>query len=511
MGRRLLRLNSVIELLLVIAIVVFVNMLGDRHFQRLDMTQDRVHSLSHGGRVLMKRLDKPLVVKVYFTKGLEAPYNNHERIFLDKLEEFRAWSEGRMELTVIDPTGDEELEAEAQRLGIQPIQYSFQSDNRQELRQVYMGAALLYGDRERVMAVTQVNTIEYDLARTIKLLLDADDVRTLGYLVGHQEPDLINGKGPVKRLRDRLSANYNLRQVQLGGEVGVPDDVDVLLVIGPQETVGLREQVQIDQFIMQGKPVAFFLSGFKPDIRTMRADPVNHGLHALVGNYGVEVNNDLVVDRVSNGKMNWPVKQGNYIAMMPINYPLIPMVTKLPENNVVVKDLDTMTFPFVSSLDIPEDPALDVEILASSHSDSSRIKGIKLIAPQVLANIDPSEEPGSWPLLVSARGTFSSAFTARELPFDPGPLVPESPSGTRVVIGGSADFIANNLAFMENLVDWMVEDEELIAIRSKTVQIPTLDKVDSRQRNLLKTANLLGPAALLLVLGLVRRKLRGRA
>ena len=56
------------------------------------------------------------------------------------------------------------------------------------------------------MTVTQVNTIEYDLARTIKLLLDADDVRTLGYLVGHQEPDLINGKGPVKKLRDRLSA-----------------------------------------------------------------------------------------------------------------------------------------------------------------------------------------------------------------------------------------------------------------------------------------------------------------
>ena len=507
--RRILRANSLLQLVTVLAIVVFVNMLGDRHFQRLDLTQDRVHSLSHGGRVLMKRLEKPLVVKVYFTKGLEAPYNNHERIFLDKLEEFRAWSEGRMELTVIDPTGDAELEAEAQRLGITPIQYSFKSDNRQELRQVYMGAALLYGDRQRVMTVTQVDTVEYDLARTIKLLLDADDVRTLGYLVGHQEPDLINGKGPVKKLRDRLSANYNLRQVQLGGEDGVPDDVDVLLVIGPQEQVGLREQVQIDQFIMQGKPVAFFLSGFKPDIRNMRADPVEHGLHALIGQYGVEINRDLVVDRTNNGKMNWPVKQGGYVAMMPINYPLIPMVTSLPENNVVVKDLDTMTFPFVSSLDLPEDAEVDIEVLAASHSGSARIKGIKLIAPQILANIDPSEEPGSWPLLVSARGSFRSGFAGRDLPFETGPLIPQSPNGTRVVVAGSADFIANNLAFMENLVDWMVEDEELIAIRSKTVQIPTLDKVDSGKRNALKSANLLGPAALLLLVGLVRRKLRG--
>lgn len=513
MSRRLLRLNSLIQLFAVMAIVVFANLLADRHFQRLDLTHDRVHSLSHGGRVLMKRLEKPLIVKVYFTQGLEAPYNNHERIFLDKLEEFRAWSEGRMELTVIDPTGDEELEAEAQRLGITPIQYSFKSDNRQELRQVYMGAALLYGERQRVMTVTQVETIEYDVARTVKLLLDADDVRTIGYLVGHQEPDLINGRGPVKKLRDRLSANYNLRQVQLGGEIGVPDDVDVLLVIGPQDAVGMKEQVQLDQYVMAGKPIAFFLSQYKPDVRTMRADPVEHGLHALVGHYGVEINRDLVVDRVSNGKMNFPVQQGNYVTLMPINYPLIPMVTQLPDNNVVVKDLDTMTFPFASSLDLPseQEHGIEVEILARSHKDASRIKGIKLIDPRILANHDPSEEVGAWPLLVSLRGSFRSAFAGRDLPFETGPRLSESPQGTRVVVAGSADFIANNLAFMENLVDWMAEDEDLIAIRSKTVQIPTLEPVENSRRNALKAANLIGPGVLLLLVGLGRRKLRSAA
>ncbi len=509
--RRILRANSAIQLLAVFAIVVFVNMLADRHFQRLDLTEDRVHSLSQGSRVLMKRLEKPLVVKVYFTQGLEAPYNNHERVFVDKLEEFRAWSDGRLELTVVDPTGNEDLEAEAQRLGITPIQYSFRSDNRQELRQVYMGAALLYGERQRVMTVTQVETAEYDIARTIKLLLEADDIRTIGYLIGHQEPDLINGKGPVKQLRDRLSSNYNLRQVQLGGEGGVPDDVDLLLVIGPQESVGLREQVQIDQFVMQGKPVAFFLSQFKPNVRTMRAEPVEHGLHELVGHYGVEINRDLVVDRASNGKMNFPVKQGNYVALMPINYPLIPMVMDLPENNVVVKDLDAMTFPFASSLDLPTEPEVEMQIIAASDDSASRIKGIKLIDPRVLANHDPSEEIGSWPLLVSLRGTFSSAFAGRDLPFETGARMAESPGGTRIVVAGSADFIANNLAFMQNLVDWMVEDEALISIRSKTVQIPVLEPVDSGKRSALKAANLLGPGLLLLVFGLVRRKLRGAA
>ena len=48
--------------------------------------------------------------------------DNHEQIVVDKLDEFRAWSRGRMELTVIDPTGNPEAEEVAKRLGVAPVQ-----------------------------------------------------------------------------------------------------------------------------------------------------------------------------------------------------------------------------------------------------------------------------------------------------------------------------------------------------------------------------------------------------
>ena len=136
MNRQTLRTNTFLQLGLVLLIVVLLNLLGNRYFKRLDLTSDRVHSLSQPTKRLMKRLERPLVVKVFFTRGLEAPYNNHERLFVEKLEEFQVWSDGRMRIEVTDPSeevvevvdGKEKTrtrEQEALRLGVMPHQYQY--------------------------------------------------------------------------------------------------------------------------------------------------------------------------------------------------------------------------------------------------------------------------------------------------------------------------------------------------------------------------------------------------
>lgn len=511
--RPILRGNSVLQMVAVLAIVVFANVLGSRWFSRFDMTSDQVYTLSHEGKVLMSRLEQPLIVRVYFTQGLEAPYNNHEQTLVDKLEEFRAWSRGRMELVVVDPTGDEELMAEAARLGIEPIPYTFRSESRTELKQVYMGAAFLYGDRQTVLpAITSVATIEYDIARTIKALLDFGQTRTMGFVVGHGEPDVLAGKGPVAQLRGALQANYAVENVDLSNPEGIGEHIDALVMVGPKEALPLEEQLALDQFVMSGRPAAFFLQNFRFDPRPPRhnAIPVKHGLEPLLATWNVELNRDVVVDRQNNGKMQFPVQQGSFRGTVPLNVPFIPTTTDLAQDSIVVKDLDTMTFPFVSSIDVPAElPAgVQIEVMARSEPGSGRIKAPKLFAPQVYQRLDPSEETGAWPLMVSVSGPLRSAFAGQELPDGLVVQIPEA-ERARIVVGGSADFIANNIAFMSNLADWMLEDEGLIAIRSKNVQVPVLEATTKAQRTRLKLINLLGPALLLLVFGGVKRLRRG--
>jgi ABC-2 type transport system permease protein len=515
--RRSLLAHSWAQAALVGVIVVLANTWAAGSFLRADLTEDRLYSLDLASRALMYRLEKPLVAKVYFTRGLQAPYNNHEQTLVDMLEDFRAYSRGMMEIEVVDPTNLKELEDEAKRFGIEPIQYRYQSANVTEMKRVFMGVALVYGERQEVLAaVTRIETLEYDLARAVKALVSDEDRKVIGWTVSNGEPDLLTGKGPLATIRERLAEDYTLKSVELGGAGPVDEDIDALFLVGPQRPLTDRARYQVDQYLMRGGALAVFVTNTKPDLRTLRPQNVYHGLEPLLGHYGVKVNRDVVVDRAQNGVMRFPVKQGRYVVQMPVNYPLIPRATELDRESAVVKDLDNMLFPFVSSIDMAEDLPADIEVrtLAASSPASGRIKGIRTVDPKAYKVVAGGEERGSWPVLVSMTGTWPSYFADKDIPTaDEGPR--DDPAGklrqsapTRLVVSGSADFVANNIAFVLNLADWLVEDESLISIRSKTVQLPKLDPVEPARASALKAVNLLAGSVLLLLFGAVRWFLR---
>ncbi|MCB9779683.1 MAG: GldG family protein [Alphaproteobacteria bacterium] len=523
--RRNLLANAWAQLGLVVVIVALANVLALGWFGRLDLTGDKLYSLSPTTRQLMSRVDKPLVAKVYFTGGLQAPYNTYEQTVVDKLEDLAAYSGGRMDVQVTDPTGVQALEEEARRFGITPVQYRFDSATLSEKRRVYMGVALVYGDRQQVLpAILQTDTLEYDLARAVRALVMEEERRVVGWVVGAGEPPITAESGPLARLRDKLVENHDLRVVPLGGPGGVPDDVDALLVVGPQQPLSQRSLYQLDQYVMRGGSLAVFLANMKPDIAAMRPVRVFHGMEGLLGHYGVTVHRDVLIDRQRNGKLELPVRQGRNVVRVPVDSPVIPRATELDRDNLVVKDLDSMLFPFASSLAVDEEqlpPELSVTVLAATHPDSGRLQGLRTLAPEALQARLSSEETGSFPVLVSVTGPQRSFFTGdpppadptlsptQEDPVEPAPLA-QGPAA-RLVVAGSADFVINEQDFLLNLVDWMVADEQLIAIRSKSLDLPPLDPIEPARASQLKLVNLLVGPVLLLVFGLSRWALRRRS
>jgi ABC-2 type transport system permease protein len=356
--RKELVLNSWIQLLLVGSIVVLANLWASRSFVRMDLTEDRIYSLDLATRALVWQLDKPLHAKVYFTSGLQAPYNNHQEILMDRLEELRAYSKGWMEIELADPTNVKALEAEAGRFGVLPVQYRFRNENVAELKKVYMGLALVYGDRqESLPAVTQVDTLEYELSRAIRSLLSDDPKPVIGFSSGHGEPDIIGGGGPLATLSGRLSETHELRNIPLGGTEGIPDDVDVLWVVGPQKTLSARALYQMDQFLMMGGALGVFATNTRADMRALVPQSIYHGMDAFLGHFGAMLRRDVIVDRVRNGLMGFPVRQGRMVREVQLNYPLIPQATELSKEIPVLRGIDSLLAPFVSSVELA-DPML---------------------------------------------------------------------------------------------------------------------------------------------------------
>jgi gliding-associated putative ABC transporter substrate-binding component GldG len=495
--RRLLR-DATLEMVLVAIVIVLANLLSVKAFARIDLTGDRRFSLDDASKALVVGLDKPLLVRAFFTPGLEAPYNNHEESFRDKIEEFRAYGRGRIELSVEDPGSDPGVARQAQEFGIHPLEYTVRRADRAELRKVYMGAVLVHGERTEVLpALTDLGSLEYELAAAIRrLTVKVEDIPTLAWSTGHGEPDLAKVDGPMRAFLESVARKARIRPVELGGVGLLDEDVDALLVVGPQAPLNDRALWQIDQFVMRGGAAAFFVTATRPDMRALRPVRVASGLEPLLAHLGVQVNRDIVLDRASNGAMAFPTRSGGRVVTRNVNYALIPRATDLGKESPLTRGMETLLVPFASSLGVAEPQAgTTLDVVARSSASAGAVQGLRTIDPAALENVLSSEKRGPFALAVAGTGSFRSFYETRPVP-PADPEVPEEQDGlsqeeqkpivegapARVFVVGSADFVANNPLFMQNLVDWLTQDTALVGIRSKLAALAPMRPTRAGER-----------------------------
>lgn len=528
MTRRALLGNATLQMALTVVIVVLANVWASNHFFRVDLTESRLHSLDDASKQIVGALERPLTIRVYFTRGLEAPYNNHEQAVKDKLEELRAYAKGHLQFTVVDPAGEKSIVEEAQKYGLSPLQYTVRHEDRSELRTVWMGAVLIYGDQVEVLpTLTNLATLEYDLVSAVhRLQKKVKDRPVIAFSIGHGEPDLSQPDGPLRALTEGIGRKAFLAPLELGGAGEIAEQVDALLVIGPQKTLTDRALYQIDQFVMRGGAAAIFVTNTRPDMRSLRTERVNSGLEPLLGGWGVKVGRDIVLDRVENGAMRFPVRAGGKTGTKEINYPLIVKATDLSNASVLTAGIDSLLVPFVSPVQVadPLPEGVKAEVLARSAPSSGSVSELKQLDPAQFSSVLPGEARGPFPLMVALTGSWRSFFETRPVPA-PDPDVPDEQDGmgadapllvegqpTRLLVAGSADVVANNPAFMLNVCDWLVQDEALIGIRSKNATVPSLAATTSGERTAWRVFNLAaGPAVLFAFGGLRQLWLRRRA
>ncbi|MDE2799934.1 MAG: GldG family protein, partial [Gemmatimonadota bacterium] len=216
--------SFVIFIVVGIALVALGNLVSRNFFFRLDLTENRIYSLSPSSKVILEKIDDFLTAKVYFSENLPGQYGNTRRYLQDILEEYAAYSDGNFRFEFYRPDDDEKLALDAQKSGIQPVQLQVLENDKFEVKRIYMGMVLLYGDKREVLPVIQTTTgLEYEITTRIKKLVD-DNRSVVGVAnTGASAP-------AMERVSARLREAYDVRSVFLGA--GVPDDIEMLLVNG---------------------------------------------------------------------------------------------------------------------------------------------------------------------------------------------------------------------------------------------------------------------------------------
>ena len=512
--------------LMVLAIVIVTNAVSTNLFKRLDLTEGRVFSLSRASKRIVGELDDTFLVKAYFSKDLPAPYNTNAKFVQDMLEEYRAYGKGRFRFEFVDPGNDAELEQEAQKHRIPPVQVQVVEQDQFQSKRAYMGLVFLYqGRQDAIPVVDNPLGLEYEITSTVKKLTsESEELPVVGFLNGHQEPTL----DELTIVQQVFQKQYQMRAVDVSGGQRIDDDVNILIIASPRTNFSDWEKYAVDQFIMKGGKVAFLIDKVNADLNSQRATPIPSQMDEWLAQYGVAVGNNLVGDILNPGILSIQQQQGAFRMVSQVPFPFIPAFRDFNRTNVMVKDVERVSLYFASSVDTSaaRERGLAVEPLFFSSEQSS--------LQERVFNINPTErwtpaqfDRGPQVMAAVVSGSFTSYFKDKEIPASSdttaaAPALQDSTRSTspetRLVVIGDGEFFVDskgggdrdNLLFFQNMVDWLAQDEDLITIRSREVTDRSLRPISPPARQFVKVANMVGNPLLVVLFGIVTWQIRRR-
>jgi gliding-associated putative ABC transporter substrate-binding component GldG len=513
------RRNLIFRIILLLIIVVLINIVGMRFFKRFDLTQSNIYTLSPASKALVKSLDDKFLVKAYFTSDLPPDYQNNRRDLRDLLDEYRAYAGGNFQYEFIDPGKKEELEQEAQRYGIPPVQVQVLKEDKLQIEKAYMGMVFLYGDKqERVPVIQSTLNMEYEISSAVKKMT-SKELKKIGFLSGQGEPDLPK----MSRLQEILAKQYEVTTVDLNGGKPIPNDLAVLMMIAPTQPFKGWEKFLIDQYLMKGGKIAFFLNKVNASLQTQYGQPLNINLDDMLESYGVRINTDLVRD-VSCAYVTVQQQAGYMVIQNQVPFYYLPRAAEFEKSSPIVKDLSSVVFYFASSIDTSmiRSKGLTLQVLVKTSNKSGRQENVFIISPTMQATKEMFSENGI-PLAVTAEGSFASAYGNKPIGVDSsfhGSLDTTNRLVTsklsKIIIVGDGEFIQDqfsggnkdNFLFASNMIDWLADDIGLAAIRSRESGMKPLDEVSEGTKSWIKGINLTVPPFIIIIIGLVRWRLR---
>lgn len=539
-----------------IALIVGLNWMAQSWLVRIDLTDDQRYTMTPQTRQLLQSLDTPVWVDVYLEGELPADFRRLRNALRDLLEEFRLYAGGRIQYRFIDPLAlpESALDSLMRRLvyyGIQPVNLYVREEGKRVEKLIFpavllrahqrqAAVQLLQGDQRAALADPQqilnqsIENLEYELASAV-YQLTLHQKKNIGYVYGHGE--LLPPQ--VDDLNQALSRFFDIYGVYLH-EASI-DSMDALIIAKPQQPFSEADKYRLDQYIMKGGKVLFFL-----DAVEIREDSINtpngavslayeHNLTDLLFRYGIRYNYQVIED-LNCGIMGLIIGEmagKPQIEFLPWRYyPVFYNFFPSP----ITKNLNAILGRYVSTLDtVKAEGVRKIPLIATSPN--TKLLSIPFIIHYNEARLDPDPKlfrDGVQTVAYLLEGRFRSLYANRILPDDAraSTFLAESQKPTQLFVCADGDLIRNevnwqkhevlplgydrnagvtfdNKRFATNLIHYMLDEQQLILAKNKEIRLRYLDKARLRhERTQWQMLNLLLPVGLTLLLGLVYHYIR---
>ncbi len=547
------QLTLYLQIALAIALAVLINTLASFYFLRIDLTQEKKYSISSATQKLLQNLEDDIYIEAYLTGELPAGFKRMRSALQETLEEFKVYSNGKIQYQFINPDQAASNKSRNQfllslaRKGLPPTDVFITEEGKRIQKRIVPGVIIAYGSAEKGVQLFKGNKaappeerlnqsiegIEYELAKAIQNIT-ATSLPTLGVLRGHNELD----SADFVSLYRTLENNFRVQIIDITQTDNIPP-VDALLLAKPTTRFSFYDKYKLDQYLLNGGTGLFLLDKVAVNMDSANVGtysfPYDLDLDDLLFTYGVRINNDLVQDFVSG---TYPIvvgNEGDQPNIQLLQWPYYPVVNEYTKHPTV-RNLDATLTRFASSIDTVKAPGVKKTLLFSSSAYARKLMSPTYVDINLMQReLDPKKFNTSFiGLGYLLEGRFTSFFKHKFLPeqANKNSFIPEG--NTKLVVISDGDVARNNqnpktgkplpLGYdpftnqtfanqdlILNVLNYLTQGEGLITARAKQVIIRPLDKVKLRQGKLKWQAiNLALPVVLVILFGLMHFYLRKR-
>jgi ABC-type uncharacterized transport system involved in gliding motility auxiliary subunit len=503
-------------LAILIVAIVSLNIISSKLAVRADLTEDKVYSLSDGTKTILKKLDRDITVKLFFSrsiKELPIPIKTYATRVEEVLQEYKSFSGGRINVEVIDPKPDTDDEEWALKYGVSGIRLP-KGD------QMFFGAVLLVGSQEIVIPYLDPRReefLEYDLSEAIVGTMRKDRVK-IGLM--SSLPVMGSGQGQFGPEGDDtwafvndLKRNFNVEKIEMNAQ-DIAADVKVLIVIHPKELTETTKYA-IDQYVLNGGRLVVAVDPMsRTDLQinsaAMRAagqmPKVSSDLGILFDAWDLQYDgSNMVGDPTFATQINAGGIQTAYPFFMSLSE------ANFSGNSVITGNLKMLLIAEGGAINHKPEATSRYEPLITLTKDSGVMSAAMAayMMPSDLAR-DLKSDGKEKVVAAMVSGKFKSAFPGGK-PASEGeaqantsrPHKSASDNETSIVVIGDVDLFADansvdkfrfgqqimvrarndNLNFLVNAADFLGGSEDLIAIRSKGRIARPFDRVAEIQKN----------------------------
>ncbi|XOV94550.1 MAG: GldG family protein [Bacteroidota bacterium] len=489
--------NIIIQLLVIVAIVVVVNLISNQLYFRLDFTEDQRYTFSEATKEVLDELDGVVTIKAYFSDDLPAQLLKTKQDFMDQLVEYENQSGGNVVYEFISPNESEELEQEAQEQGVQPVMINVtESDKVQQMR-AYLGAVLKMEDRTEVIPVIQPGAaMEYNLTTSIKKISIRDKPK-IGLIQGYGAPPI----QAYPQLLEEFSVLYDVEPLNIADTNTIPSYYRALIWMGVNDTINPVEFQKLDRYLAGGGGLLVGYSPVQGDLQQgMLMSGPTTGMRRWLANKGLDLQSNFVID-ANCASVTVQQRQGFFTINSQVEFPYFPIVSEF-EDHPITGGLESVVFQFASSISFnsADTSASQFPLILSSENSG-------VVQPPAYVDIQKKWTQNDF---TADRQILAAALDG--LGGGQGKLVLIS-NGSFCVNGmGQQPQRVNqdNVSLAANAVDWLSDDTGLINLRTKGITNRPIEQIEDSTKNLLKYGNVLAPILLILIYAFVRKSQNNR-